>query len=80
MDEHPKLSLQMEEMIDDLEANGYLLFGQKHIKSVKYGDKESEMTVTNFAVKRKDNPDIVGVVDWLCGHYSLSSLPFLRQL
>lgn len=61
--EHPKLSLQMKDMINDLEANGYLLFGQKHVRGVKYGDKESTMVVTNFAIKRKDSPDIMGMVD-----------------
>lgn len=61
--EHPKLSLQMKEMIDDLEVNGYLLFGQKNIRSVKYGDKKSNITVANFAIKRKDSPDIMGMSD-----------------
>jgi len=59
--EHPKLSLQMKEMIDDLEANGYLLFGQRHVRIMKFGDKTDRVVVSNFAIKRKDSPDIIGM-------------------
>ncbi|MFT7611092.1 MAG: hypothetical protein ACI9J3_000030 [Parvicellaceae bacterium] len=57
----PGLSLQMKEFIESLESKGFLLFGQRQVRSIQVGSKSEKIDVANFAIKRIDSPDIIAL-------------------
>lgn len=55
-----KMSMQLKELLEELDKKGYYLFGERTVEKMKFENGESDnWSIATLIIKKKDSEDII---------------------